>query len=162
MEIKDIENILNFRYDETHLEWEYPPDVNTNLLLKYPNIFKYFDSIIMNNKIIGNYSLDFNSNKNKNILCFPSSIEHLINIIKPETKKNILIIAGEDLKLSQTIELIKKIIFNFNEIYYEAKDINFKNIKAIPMGLDFAYVLRNGGNNVILDVINRNNLPKKN
>lgn len=29
------------------------------------------------------------------------------------------------------------------------------------MGLIFAYTLRNGGNDVILDIINRNNLPKK-
>lgn len=29
------------------------------------------------------------------------------------------------------------------------------------MGITFAHTLRNGGNEIILDIINRNNLPKK-
>lgn len=162
MKIEDIKDIINFRYNRKYLNWKYPQNVNTNLLLKYPEIFKYFDSIIINNKIIGNYALDFNSNNNKNILCIPEDLQCLVEKLKPDAKKNILIVAGTDQKLSQNIKLIEKIIFNFNEVYYEAKDINFKNIKAIPMGLNLAYTLRNGGNDVVLDIINRNNLPKKN
>lgn len=161
MKIEDIADIIHFRYSKNYLKWEYPKNVNKNLLLKYPKIFKYFDSVIMKNEIIGNYALDFNSNNNKNILCKAEGLNCLVEKLKPDAKKNILIVAGGDSKLSQNIKSFEKIIFNFNEIYYEAKDINFKNIKAIPMGLIFAYTLRNGGNDVILDIINRNNLPKK-
>ena len=69
MKIEDIADLIHFRYSKKYLKWEYPKNVNKNLLLKYPKIFKYFDSVIMKNEIIGNYTLDFNSNDNKNIFC---------------------------------------------------------------------------------------------
>ena len=164
MKIEDIGDVINFRYDPkkyTNADWKYPENANRDVLLKCPKIFEYFDSVITKWGIIGNYALDFNSNKNKNILCCPEKLNCLVEKLKPDEKKNILIVAGTDLTLSRSIKLIEKITFNFNEIYYEAKDINVKKIKTIPMGLVLGCTLRNGGNDIILDVINRNNLPKK-
>lgn len=52
MKIEDIADIIHFRYSKNYLKWEYPKNVNKNLLLKYPKIFKYFDSVIMKQKIL--------------------------------------------------------------------------------------------------------------
>ncbi len=45
MKIEDNKNIINFRYKRKYLRDKYPKNVSKELLLKYPNIFEYFDSI---------------------------------------------------------------------------------------------------------------------
>jgi hypothetical protein len=155
MKINSINNIINFRFFKKYKKWDYPKNTNLKLLDEYPKIFFYFKKVIWVDEI-----LDFKDNKNNNILCNSTKLKYLSDNINYIGKHNILIVAGSDYKLSNCIEYIDKINNYFKIIYFEAKDICYKNVKMIPMGLNFAYTLRNGGDENILKIINRDNLPK--
>ena len=152
--IKNINEIVNFRFAKRFKSWNYPTKTNLKLLDNYPLVFYYFNLVIWDDFI-----KEFNKNKTT-ILCYPTKLIYLIKNIDLLTKNNKidkLIIAGADINLSNVKSDINILLNFFNEIYFEAKDIYYKNIKTIPMGLNYAYTLRNGGDENILNLINKKN-----
>lgn len=159
--IDDIENLVNFRYKQEFESWDYPNDNDVEIVKKVPRIFSHFYKVIwpVNKKV----NVVHSKNNNKNILCCVDKkcINILFNIMKNIGKCNILIICGEDWKLSYFKKEIDKLINYFNTIYFEAKDIEYKNVKTIPMGMNKSYLLKNGGNKEVLNTINQSNMFKK-
>ena len=159
--INNIDNIINFRYaPEKFIEWKYPDRNNIGLLKQYPKIFYQFGIVIWDFKNMADIKI-FNNNNN-NILCesINTCINLLVSKISSFEKINTIVFAGEDNKLSDNLEEINMLLLYCNKIYFEGKDIEHDKIKTIPMGLNMAYILRNGGNR-ILNIINTPKLPKQ-
>lgn len=158
--INNIYDIINFRYaPNKFINWKYPNKINIHLLKKFPKIFYNFNSVIWDFESGADIKM-FNTNNN-NILCKSTNkcISHLLSNINSFEKINVIVFAGEDEKLSDNLEEINKILLYCNKIFFEAKDIEHNIIKTIPMGLNMAYILRNGGKR-ILNIINKTKMPK--
>jgi hypothetical protein len=108
--------------------------------------------------IIDKTGIKFNKNLKGNVLCNPDCLELLLEKITKKYEK--LFIFGEDTNLTEKIKWIEKLKKNFEEIYYEAKDINCSYVKALPMGCTYSYLIRNGVQNA-LEHINKSNKLKK-
>lgn len=159
--ISNIRNIVNFRYaPKKYINWEYPKNVNLKILKIYPNIFYNFNTVIWNFENKPNIKI-FNINNNC-ILCKSTNkcIKYLLSNINSFSSIDIIVFAGEDEKLSSNLAVINKLLKYCNKIYFEAKDVAHNEIKTIPMGLNIAYVLRNGGKR-ILNVINKTDISKQ-
>jgi len=162
--IKDVSEILNFRFKPKHLHswWnqKYSGSKPNDELIKkylYPNpvVFFNFKSVFFdsNNKYTRQ---DFNDESN-NIFCdVNSNFNDLTSFLDQNNSKfEYLVCAGDDNHLSKNIKYLQKTKHRFKKIYYEAKDVECDWVQTIPMGMIMAYMLRNGGNDAILPQINK-------
>ena len=124
----------------------------SQLLETRPQFYNLFEIII------DKTGIKFNKNLKGNVLCNPDCLELLLEKITKKYKK--LFVFGDDFNLTGKIKWIEKLKENFEEIYYEAKDINCSYVKALPMGCIHAYLIRNGAQNT-LKHINEPNNPKE-
>ena len=94
--------------------------------------------------------------ESNDIWCNPSEIKQLKTFLQsvPDSFNN-LVIAGNDDRLSGQIHSLQDIKHRFNKIYYEAKDVECDWVQTIPMGVNLSYMLRNGGNEILLPHINK-------
>lgn len=163
-DIKDISQILNFRYKLRYIDDWWNSKVSglkpsNDCIEKYlrpePEVFLNFKSVFFhnNNKLI---SKQFNE-MSDNIFCdVEGNFNNLIQFLDQNNSKfEYLVCAGDDTHLSKNIQYLQKIKHRFEKIYYEAKDIECDWIQTIPMGMIMVYMLRNGGNDVILPQINK-------
>lgn len=155
-------DIIGYRYDPKHYikSKDWGEDLliakgsESEELLKIRPAFHNLFEII-----IDKTGIKFNENLKGNVLCNPSCLESLPGKI---TKKyNKLFVFGSDIRLSRNIGWIDKIKENFEEIYYEAKDINCSYVKALPMGCIHAYLIRNGAQNTLKHINKSNKLKKR-
>lgn len=156
--ISDIKHILNFRYDPNKYlnQWGndklYGDELYIQKTLKeHPEVYDHFKLIIYFNR----YHINDNAPSN-DVLCSPFTVENLPSIITNYKFNSFgnLVCTGADKHLSKNIKYLHDIKSRFNKIYYEAKDIECDWVQTIPMGMIMAYMLRNGGNDVILPQIN--------
>jgi len=153
--ITDIGEILNFRHDEAYLSEEWWGK-NVNLkpfekyLKPYPKIYNYFGLVIdSSGKCIY-------SKRSRDVFCAVKNIDLLPEIMQDVNLRfNNLICAGDDGLLSQKINHLKKIRKNFKNIYFEAKNIECSWVRILPMGMIMPYMIRNGGNEAIINQINK-------
>ena len=156
--ILDIKHILHFRHNiKKYLAWDWNESVDNNLyiqkaLKEYPTVFDHFKLVIAIDK---NYIND--DAPSNDVFCMARLVENLPNIIKHSTLKSFgnLVCAGCDAHLSLNLDTLDQIKSKFNKIYYEAKDIECDWVQTIPQGSNMGYMLRNGGNDVILPQINK-------
>jgi hypothetical protein len=73
---------------------------------------------------------------------------------------NNLVIMGADKNLSKALEPLKHIKHRFKKIYYEAKDVECDWVQTLPMGMIMAYMVRNGGNDILKHVNKQKNKTK--
>lgn len=162
--IKDISEILNFRFNSKYLDYWWKkkysgPRPNSEdvkkYLCSYPEVFFDFKSAFFPSKCSGK---DFNDESN-NIFCGVNRIGNFNDLTsfldQNNSKFEYLVCAGDDKNLSKNIKRLQKIKHRFKKIYYEAKDVECGWIQTIPMGMIMVYMLRNGGNDVILPQINK-------
>ena len=67
---------------------------------------------------------------------------------------------GTDNNLSKVLEPLKRIKHRFKKIYYEAKDIECDWVQTLPMGMNMAYMIRNGGNDILKHINKQKNKTK--
>lgn len=163
-DIKDISQILNFRYKLRYIDswWDLkvsgtkPSDECIEKYLRpKPEVFSNFKSVFFhnNNKLINEQI----NEASDNIFCdVTGGFDNLIHFVNQNNSKfEYLVCAGDDTHLSKNIQHLRKIKHKFKKIYYEAKNIECDWIQTIPMGMIMVYMLRNGGNDVILPQINK-------
>lgn len=153
--IKDISEILNFRYKERHV---------LELIDGVPCSEKYTSLEVFINFKLGFFrdeprraaKQQFN-NESHNIYCdVCNGFQDLIPFLeKNNSQFESLVCAGDDQHLSKNIKYLQKFKHRFNKIYYEAKDMECDWVQTIPMGMIMRYMIRNGGNDVILPQINK-------
>lgn len=153
--IESLSQILNFRYNKKFLDWDLNHMVNDrDLLTDFPDVFNFFKIVIHH------HGVEYNKIHNNHVFCVANKCSQLMDIVKTSdfSPGGILVVAGEDDKLSHNIKYINEVKELFDTIYYEAKDIQCDWIHATPMGVNVAYLLRAGGSKLI-DIFNSN--PKK-
>jgi len=156
--INDISEILNFRYKKRHI-LDYKDEVSWDK--------KYATLKVFTNFKLGFFGVEpknaaiqkFNSESN-NIYCDVHrgyrGFGDLVSFLeKNNSKFDYLVCAGDDKPLSINLKYLKKFKHRFKKIYYEAKNVKCDWVQTIPMGAIMGYMLRNGGNNVILPQINK-------
>ena len=156
--ILDIKHILNFRHHiKKYLAWDWNESVDNNLyiqkeLKEYPTVFDHFKLVVH----LDGYYINDDAPSN-DVFCMAKLVKNLPNIIKNSTLKSFgnLVCAGTDENLSLNFDILDQIKSKFNKIYYEAKDMECDWVQTIPMGMNMAYMFRNGGNDVILPQINK-------
>lgn len=175
----DINNINGFRYDpykyRHNVEWKrqrFWKWKSTSHYIKQPtsamNLFKI--NIVADGTKTG-YCIKINEQVNNNHIFCGTKVflkafkDGVFEQFKCKFSK--LFIAGDDDLLSRYLEELREISQNFQQIYYEAKDVKCEFVKAFPMGSIMTYLLSNvlGGGvaprgfkklpqNNILDTIN--------
>lgn len=157
--INDITEILNFRFHKRYLQlgWyggKFPENFSDykEILQEYPAIYNHFKYILY-----GDFGIRINKqSKNNDVFCHTLRIHLLTRLTNkyPDNFDN-LVIMGDDIHFSTQIHQLKQIKDRFKKIYYEAKDIDCEWVQTLPMGVNVAYMLRNGGDNAILPQINK-------
>lgn len=161
MMIKDISEILNFRYKERYLSqaWyggQLPENFSDykKLLQEPPLVYNYFKYSFHNN-------FDNRIKKNKDVFCLTSRLSTLPNLIKKNSINfGNLVIMGDDHHLSSQLDFLKSIKHRFKKIYYEAKNVECDWVQTCPMGMIMAYMIRNGGNNILSHINKQKNKTK--
>jgi hypothetical protein len=175
----DIKNINGFRYDPFKYgfdgEWRkarYWKWRSTSHYIQYPTsaINSFKTNIISDGSRFGYYIRINEQVNNNHIFCgtkvFLKAFEDgAFEQFKCKSSK--LFIAGDDHLLSGYLKELHELSQNFQQIYYEAKDVKCEFVKAFPMGSTMTYLLSNilGGDvapkglkklpqNNILDTIN--------
>ena len=149
--IHSISEILNFRHNKKFLsrDWwgrDFPReyDAYSDNLKTPPAVYTHF-------KYVLHSDIHENSHrKNKDVFCY-SNDQHLIKKLTSEHSVNFdnLVVMGDDANLSERIEELSIIRHRFSKIYYEAKDIACDWVHILPMGMNMAYMIRNGGNSIL-------------
>lgn len=159
--IKDISEILNFRYAKKYLsqEWyggHFPENFSDymKLLQEPPIVYNYFKYSLHNN--FGNPI-----KKNKDVFCPTNKLSALSNLIKKNSINfGNLVIMGSDRNLSKELDFLKSIKHRFKKIYFEAKDVKCDWVQTLPMGVILAYLMRNGGNDILQHINKQKNKTK--
>jgi hypothetical protein len=154
--INDISEILNFRYNVKDF-WRNETSalfLEYNQILKSPHcigVYAHFHFLLHGEEIKIN-----KQSKNNDVFCNTFHI-HLLGELTNKYPDNFnnLVIMGTDINLSKTLDLLKHIKHRFKKIYYEAKDVECDWVQTLPMGMMMSYMVRNGGNNVILPQVNK-------
>jgi len=137
-----IGQILNFRYHKKFSSWDMSCDFEDMKHLKrVPAVFNNFKLSIHHH---GVSSGDVDNN---HVFCVASKCDQLDYLLKTHniTAGGILVVAGEDDKLSRNIKYLRHVKNMFRDIYYEAKDVECDWVQSVPMGVNLAYLLRSGG-----------------
>ena len=149
MKINNIKDILNFRINDWSVQFKNHRDysaIEEGIFVK-----DYFKLIFLPGETGPIETL----NNSNDVFCNSSKIECLISFLKESNYSFLnLVCCGEDSLLSKNIHLLKRIRHRFQNIYFEAKDIECDWVQIIPMGMNMSYILRNGGND-ILNYINK-------
>lgn len=161
MMIKDISEILNFRYYKQYLSqaWyggQLPENFSDykKLLQEPPLVYNYFKYSFHNN-------FDNQIKKNKDVFCPTNKLSALSNLIKKNSINfGNLVIMGNDCHLSIQLDFLKSIKHRFKKIYYEAKNVECDWVQTCPMGMIMAYMIRNGGNNILSHINKQKNKTK--
>ena len=155
MKIKFITDIINFRFNPGSFgRWKLLcPKDERSILSAPPAVQKYFRASFTRGGVF------YNKTRLSHVFCHPLLLKDLLKNINKldlaQSNKGVLVVAGADCSLSSRLPHLKKLKPYFSQIYYEAKNIECDWVKTIPMGVNIAYLLRNGGSK-ILDVINSN------
>ena len=151
-------DIVNYRFKPNGFKsWKYPDGIGISILQKYPSTYSYFWLCIFDNQI------KITNNDKCAIFCKSSNVEWFCNnkIIQDRIGDGrVLVIAGGDTLLSKNIIHLKKIQDRYSRIYYEAKDVFDTKIRTMPMGMNCAYILRNGGHDKITKLVNDPSISK--
>ncbi len=149
--INDISTILNFRYVEKFLskKWyggQYPDNFSDykKILQEPPAIYNHFQYILCGNIRINKQS------KNNDVFCHTVSM-HLLKQLTNKYPDNFnnLVIMGDDVFLSLKLNLLKSIKHRFKKIYYESKNVECDWVQTLPMGMNMAYMIINGGSDIL-------------
>lgn len=153
--INDISEILNFRYKKRHI-LAYKDEVSWDKKYATLKVFTNFKLGFFGAEPKNATIQKFNSDSN-NIYCdVYRGFGDLVSFLeKNNSKFDYLVCAGDDNHLSINLKYLEKIKHRFKKIYYEAKNVRCDWVQTIPMGTIMGYMLRNGGNNVILPQINK-------
>ena len=149
--IKDLSELLNFRYKPwTYVTWE---NIGTEekTLQSFPDVYGHFKYILYKHIRVNDHV------ENKNVFCHTHFLRLLPKLLSqnPDEFDN-LVVMGDDKVLSDAKFICnERIQKGFKNIYFEAKDIECDWARAIPMGVNYAYTLRAGGNEVVLPHINK-------
>lgn len=156
---------MNFRYSLEYLKntwWEMSSDSLPNLacinkyLKAYPKVYFNFKSVV-ESQADNTRKEHFNHESNNILWNVKCDFNILSSFLSADNSRfESLVCAGADTHLSKNIKHLQKIKHKFKKIYYEAKDIECDWVQTIPMGMIATYMLRNGGNDVILPQINKN------
>ena len=151
--IKDISEILNFRYIRKFLskKWyggQYPDNFSDykKILQEPPAIYNHFKYVLHED-----FGIKINKQlKNKDVFCRIKNTRMLVKLTNkyPDNFGN-LVIMGDDDGLSEELDLLKSIKHRFKKIYYEAKDVKCDWVQTLPMGVIMPYMVRNGGNDIL-------------
>lgn len=173
--IKDLSELLNFRTDpKKFLKWRnVKSDIGNyeeEALTAFPDVYGHFgfaaiDSVRKNGYVVPqsrlrSQALRNRTLRNRDVILKPSWKFRQGRIFReflrgsPGYYDN-LVIAGADDNLSYLIDWLEPFKHLFKQIYIEAKDIECDWVRAIPMGVNYAYTLRTGGNEVVLPHINK-------
>lgn len=150
-----ISEILNFRYQPSKFSsWSFPKSSQSmkHVLKNPPASFSFFDYV------------DSGKFKFKDVCKYFLVNPHRLRHLKENIYKNnislapnsVLVIAGEDKHLSACLPVLNKLVkndqygvLNFSKIFIEAKNVNCDFVSSIPMGVNLAYTLRCGGNDIL-------------
>ena len=151
--IKDISEILNFRYARKFLsqKWyggQFPEGFSDyeKILREPPLVYNHFKYVLH-----GNFGIKINKQlKNKDVFCHTNNTSMLVKLTNeyPDNFDN-LVIMGNDKHLSGNLDLLKSIRHRFKKIYYEAKNVKCDWVQTLPMGMIMAYMVRNGGSDIL-------------
>lgn len=162
--IHDISEILNFRYKEWFLSQGWYDG-------QFPKNFSYYEKLLREPPLTYNHFKyviheDFgikinNQSKNKDVYCYTNNTSMLVDLTSecPDNFGN-LVIMGVDIHLYKNLDLLKSIRHRFKKIYYEAKDIECDWVQTLPMGMIMAYMVRNGGNDILQYINKQKNKTK--
>lgn len=161
--ISDINHILNFRFNpRQYLSWDWNESVDNNLyiqrtLQELPKVFDHFKLVI---HINGHYVND-NAPSN-DVFCMTRRVQNLSSAIKNSKLKSLdsLVCCGSDRSFSLNLNALDQIQSKFNKIYYEAKDVECDWVQTLPMGMTMAYMIRNGGNDILKHINKQKNKTK--
>lgn len=169
----DINNINGFRYDPFKYRhdrewkkqrfWKWKSSRNyVKEPLSAMNLFKI--NIIADGTKFG-YCIRINEQvSNSHIFCgtkvfLKAFKDGVFELFKSKHSK--IFIAGDDHLLSWYLDELHELSQNFNQIYYEAKDVECEFVKAFPMGSIMTYLLSNVlGHGVAPNGLNK--LPQNN
>lgn len=151
--INDISEILNFRYHKKFLSQEWYDGQNPErfsdyekLLREPPHVYNHFKYVLHEN-----FGIKINKQlKNRDVFCYTNNTSMLVELTNeyPDNFAN-LVIMGDDRHLSGNLDLLNSIKHHFKKIYYEAKNVKCDWIQTLPMGMISAYMVRNGGNEIL-------------
>ena len=160
----NISEILNFRFNKKYLQraWyggKFPENFSDykEILQEYPAIYNHFKYILH-----GDFGIRINKqSKNNDVFCHTGSM-HFLNQLTNKYPDNFnnLVIMGDDSFLSLKLNLLKSIKHRFKKIYYEAKDVECDWVQTLPMGMIMAYMVRNGGNDILKHINKQKNKTK--
>lgn len=172
--IKDLSELLNFRHNpKKFLLWDSVKrditDYEERALNAYPDVYGHFGFAALDVKAVRKNGFVIPESKLRPEALHKRNVYSRDVFIKPARTKQMirefiregpgcydnLVIAGEDTKLSSIIHYFRPFKHLFKQIYIEAKDIECDWVRAIPMGVNYAYTLRSGGNEVVLPHINK-------
>lgn len=158
MIFEDIKDIVNFRYaPQKYLrgkDWrqEYPGEVDPGDLEYKPRVFNYFTLILNRGEVYRRPTLLSCPDHEMHVLASPWDCKYLArrkdDLLLSNTN-GVLVVAGDDVHLSENLSYLVELRDFFSKIYYEAKDIACDFVKALPMGHIHAYMLRTGGNGIL-------------
>ena len=162
--ISNIKHILNFRFLKKFLqpEWyggRFPGNFSDykKILQEPPLVYDHFKYTLH-----GDFGIHVNKQpKNNDVFCdsaYTCLLDRLTNKY-PDNFGN-LVIMGNDTHLSKKLNFLKRIKHRFKKIYYEAKDIECDWIQTLPMGMIMAYMIRNGGNDILKHINKQKNKTK--
>lgn len=173
--ITDISEILNFRFDvraPKQMDWMfkqgihsgYPKNFSTykKLLQSPPHVFNYFRYILKDPKDPDSVTKINKQPKNNDVLCYSTGHILACRSLVDSTSENYgnLAIMGNDVKLYRYVESLELIKHRFTKIYCEAKDIECDWVQVLPMGMIMAYMVRNGGNDILYHINKQKNKTK--
>ena len=162
--ISNIKHILNFRFNKKFLQryWyggEFPENFSDykEILQEPPAIYNHFKYILH-----GDFGIRINKqSKNNDVFLSTDRLSTLSNLIKNNSINfGNLVIMGNDRHLSIQLDFLKSIKHRFKKIYYEAKDLECDWIQTLPMGLIMAYMIRNGGSDILKHINKQKNKTK--
>ena len=157
----DIRYINNFRHDphkyKMSKDWKrssYKQIENAEDYINSPPlVYNWFSQVIISDgtkfgfKVVDNFRPE-----NKAVFCNVNYLNEcyksgLLRSLGGNDKK--LFIAGNDQHLKNHVKVLQRLVENYSSIYYEAKNGPCDFVKAFPMGGIMAYLLSNGGNDIL-------------
>ena len=151
--IHDISEILNFRYFKGYLSRRWDGGQFHESFLDYKKVLKEPPVVYGDFKYAIHKDLGIqinNQSKNNNVFCNTPDQRFLVDLTNkyPDNFDN-LIIMGSDKHLSACLRFLTRIRHRFKKIYYEAKDVECDWVRTLPMSMIMAYMIRNGGNDIL-------------
>ena len=137
--------ILHFRWKPAIFkQWSYPKNADLQSLESPPQSHRLFEIVIW--KSDNNHKSYHYDNGHKGcILVHPDKLNVLTSDEFRNLRGEVLVVAGDDTKLSKNHTFIDDLKARFRRILYEAKDVDDPNVETVPMGFHIAYLLRCGG-----------------